>query len=351
MKKLTALLLAGTMVLTLAACGGKKEPAPQESAAAPQPSAATEVNEPSTGEVAKPSSPIRYSLGSGSSGGNFYVVGGGIATVINNKLPDYFVVTSEETGGSTANLQMILDGEVSFGVTMTSSIKDAVENGNDKVRGMIPLYPSYLTIYSLASTGAKSLSDLNGKVVGLGSKGAAMDTVWREILPSMNITPKEIFNDGHGATATAVGDGKVDVAVLYSLPPFAAIAELEATNDLSFVGLTEEEQTTLCDTYSFYSPATMPAGSYKGVTEDLNVVSEWNMLVTSVDMPEEYVYLITKTLMESNADLVEIYKGLTYATPENTLNYNCPLHAGVVRYLEEVGVEVPAELIPAEYTK
>ena len=53
--------------------------------------------------------------------------------------------------------------------------------------------------------------------------------------------------------------------------------------------------------------------------------------------------------MENNPPLVEVYKGLTNVTPENTLNFNCPLHAGVVRYLEETGIEVPEELVPAEY--
>ena len=47
------------------------------------------------GDIPVPSSPLRYSLASGSSGGNFYVVGGGIATLLNNKLPKYFTITSE----------------------------------------------------------------------------------------------------------------------------------------------------------------------------------------------------------------------------------------------------------------
>ena len=298
-----------------------------------------------------PKSPIRLSVGGGSSGGNFYVVAGGVATLINNALPEYFNATGEETGGSTANLVMIDDGEIEFGVSMTSSIQDAIENGNENVRGMIALYPSYLTIYTMADSGINSLQDIAGHVVGLGSQGAAMDNVWRQILADYAIEPKMIFNDGHAATATAMKNGDVDVAVLYSLPPFAAIAELEAGSELNFIGLTEEEQADLCAKYSFYSPAVMPAGSYKGVKEDIPVVSEWNMLVTSREVDEEIVYLITKTLLENNAALVETYKGLTYATAENILNYNCPLHTGVIRYLSEIGIEVPAELIPAEYAE
>ena len=295
--------------------------------------------------------PVRISVGGGSTGGNFYVVGGGVATIINNYLPDQFIATGEETGGGTANLVMIGDDEIEIGVTMASSIKDAIAKGNEKIRGMIALYPSYLTIYTPANSGIKTLQDLNGRIVGLGSKGAAMDVVWREIFQNHGIAPKEIFNDGHGATVTAMKNGDVEAAILYSLPPFAAIAELETGMDLNFVGLTDEEQAQLCSEYDFYSPAKMPAGSYKGVPEDLTVVSEWNLLVTSVEVPEDQVYTITKTLLENNEAMAEIYKGLSFATAENTLNFNCPLHAGVVRYLTEIGIEVPAELIPAEYSK
>ena len=333
MKKILALVLALIMALSVTAALAEEIPAPK--------------------------SPLRYSAAGGSSGGNFYVVAAGVASYLNAQLPEYFNWTAEETGGGTANLVMIQNGEAEIGVAMASSIEEALLGEADwthgvkmtNLRGLVPLYPSYLTIYSLASTGAKQLPDLNGKVVGLGSKGAAMDSVFRDAFPKMDITPASIFNDGHGATATAVGAGQVDVAVLFSLPPFAAITELEAGKDLSFVALTEEEQQFLCDNYSFYSPAIMPAGSYKGVAEDLTTVSEWNMMVTSVEVPEDYAYLITKTLLESDGALVEYYKGLSYMVAENMINFNCPLHAGTVRYLEEIGLEVPAELIPAEYTK
>lgn len=363
MRKMMALVLSAAMALSLTACGGQSGEKPADTKAAGSSTAASEASgsgdsaSVDTAGVAAPGSPERYSVGGGSAGGNFYIVGGGVATVVNNLLPDYFVMTAEETGGGTANLTMLQNGDVEFGVTMTSCIDEAMNgtaewtNGKplDKIRGMLPLYPSYLTIYALKSSNLNTLQDLNGKIVGFGSKGAAMDSVYREAFPAMGVNPKDIFNDGHSATATAVGDGQVDAALLYSLPPFAAITELEATKELTFIGLTEEEQNYLTSTYSFMKAGNMPAGSYQGVTEDLPVVIEWNVLCTSSDVPEDYVYLITKTLMENNPPLVEVYKGLTNVTPENTLNFNCPLHAGVVRYLEEVGIEVPQELIPAEY--
>ena len=300
-------------------------------------------------EVAKPSSPERYSYGTSSTGGNFYVVGGGMSTVLNNLLPDYFVITAEETGGSTANLTMIENGDIEMGIAMTSAIAGQTAKGAKKIRGLVPLYPSYLTMYALAESGIKTTADLNGKIVGFGSKGMAMDAVFRASFPAMGITPSQIFNDGHAATASAIADGQVDAALLFSLPPFAAITELEASRELNFIPLTPEQQKYLVDTYPFYMPDAIPAGAYKGVKVDTPVVSEWNVLVVSSEVPEDYAYIIAKTLYENNPELVKVYRGLTYVNTENAFKFNCPLHTGVVKYLKEIGIEVPAEFLPPEY--
>lgn len=155
MKKWLAILTAGAMAVSMTACGGSSagtttaEAAKTEAAGTgtEAPKAETDAKQ-ADGEIAKPSSPLRYSLGTSSSGGNFYLVGGGIATILNNALPDYFVITSEETGGSTANLTMIQNGEMEVGIAMTSSLAEAKEGTAewtggpmDKVRGMVALYP------------------------------------------------------------------------------------------------------------------------------------------------------------------------------------------------------------------
>lgn len=296
----------------------------------------------------------RYSIGTSSSGGNFYLIGGGLATVLNNALPDRFVFTSEETGGSTANLAMIENGEAEMGFAMTSALYEgatgiaAWNNGKPmkNVQGLVPLYPSYMTMYVLANNPIRSISDFNGRIVGLGSKGAAMDNVLRDAYSKMGVKPQSIFNDGHGATATAVSQGQVDVSVSFSYPPFAAITELEATKNLRFIGVTPEEQAFLVAEYPYYSASTMPKGSYAGATADVPTVSEWNMLVVAASLPEDEVYLIVKTLFENNPELLAIHNSLQYCTPENTLNFNIPLHPGVIKYLKEKGISVPTSLIP-----
>ncbi len=365
MKKLLALLLTLTMIAGLTACGSSNAPsassaAPAQSEAASEPQAESETPaDNGAEEIAPPASPYKYSMASGSVGGNFYLMGGGIAQVINQHLPEYFMFTSETTGGSTANLSMLQSGDAELGISMTASLGESQKGEvewtagvkHDKLRGALALYPSWLTIYTLEGSGIETMADLEGKIVGLGSKGMAMDTIFRQFFEDRGITPKQIHNDGHAATATALGNGVIDAAILFSFPPFAAISELESTKNLKFIALNDDEQKYLTDTYDFYKADAMPGGSYKGAPEDVQGVSEWNMLVSSVDVPEEQVYLMVKALCENQADMIAVHHSAEYMTAQNTLNFNIPLHAGTVRYLKEIGIDVPTELVPPEYAE
>lgn len=306
-----------------------------------------------------PRSPKKYSVAGGSIGGNFYLFGNGIASVLNKNLPQYFFFTSETTGGGSANLLMLQHGEAELGVSMTSSLYEAQRGTADwtrgekmtKVRAVAALYPSWLTIYTLKSSGINSLQDLNGKIVGLGSKGMAMDSIFRQYFSDRKIVPKQIHNDGHSATATALQNGVIDAALLFSYPPFAAISELESTKSLNFIALTENEQKALMDKYGFYTKGEIPKGSYKSITVPVRSVTEWNMLVSNSDVPADYVYLVTKTLCEHVADMIQIHGSAKYITIENTLNSNMPLHEGTIRYMREKGIKVPDKLLPPEIKK
>ncbi|MEG1943519.1 MAG: hypothetical protein RR049_06845, partial [Angelakisella sp.] len=71
MKKLLSICLAAVLVLSMVACGG----AP--AAASPAPAApAASGGAAGTGVPAPPSSPKKFSMASGSVGGNFYLMGG-----------------------------------------------------------------------------------------------------------------------------------------------------------------------------------------------------------------------------------------------------------------------------------
>ena len=57
--------------------------------------------------------------------------------------------------------------------------------------------------------------------------------------------------------------------------------------------------------------------------------------------------MISKALFENNAYLVKIHPAAAYTTPENAVKYSpIPLHPGAIKYLKEVGIDVPSKLMP-----
>ncbi len=330
-KNFTLILSIVTMLVFFASCAGK--------------------DDSGTAEVKK------YSLGTSTVGGTFYLVGGGLATTINNALPEKYLFTAETTGGSSANAISLQKGDSELGIAMASVLADsqvgeAAWTGgvvHDNLRGLVALYPSKMTIYSLANSGIETLTDLNGKIVGLGSQGASMDVSLRKVFDLLDIKPASIHNDGHSATAKAVSDGVIDAAIVFSFPPYQAISELETTKELSYVGLTAAEQAAMVEAFPYFAPTNFEVGDYKHITEEIPTVAEWNLLATSNALTEEEGYELTKTLLASVEDMLVISPTAAFMTAENMLNYNIPLHAGAVRYLVEQGFDVPEHLIPAEY--
>ncbi|MGJ4850438.1 TAXI family TRAP transporter solute-binding subunit [Bacillota bacterium Meth-B3] len=293
------------------------------------------------------------SLGTSSAGGNYYLVGSGWGNMISKKSGD-INVTSESTTGSTANLTMIQSGELDMGVTLGSTIIESLEGtadwtqGNkcDKIRVLLPLYPSYMTMYALTKNNIKDIYDLNGKSVGTGSLGAGVDSAAKRIFKILDITPSVIHNDSHTNTAPNVGDGVTDVGVSFQNPPYPALVELESSNDVTIIGMTKEAQQKVLAGMPFLFEGTIPANSYKGNKEDVISVADWNWIVCSADMSDEDVYKILDTTFANQSDLLSIHKATANVDMSNYQYASTYLHPGVVKYLKDHNVEVADKLIP-----
>ena len=294
-----------------------------------------------------------FSLGTSSAGGNYYLIGSGWGNLI-SKEAENINVTSESTAGSTANLTMIENGEMDMGVTLGSSVYEAIEgeaewtqgHKSENVRTLLPLYPSYLTMYALSKNDITDIYDLNGKSVGTGSLGAGVDSTAKAIFATLGIEVGSIHNDSHTNTAPNVGDGITEVGVSFQNPPYPALVELETSSDVTIIGMDQATQDKVLENLPYLFPGVIPAGSYKGSPEDVISVADWNWLVVSKDMPNEAVYQILETTFDNKEDLLNIHKATANVDMENYQYAATYLHPGVIEYLEDHDVPVADHLIP-----
>ena len=66
--------------------------------------------------------------------------------------------------------------------------------------------------------------------------------------------------------------------------------------------------------------------------------------------PEDLAYKMVKAAFDNKNVIDQAYPGYAkYDLAQQTIKYaKIPLHAGTVKYFKEIGVSIPANLIPAE---
>jgi TRAP transporter TAXI family solute receptor len=197
---------------------------------------------------------------------------------------------------------------------------------------------------ALQKSGIKSIADIpNGARVGVGPQGGTPGTYMPRILEALG---KKV-EIRYGSAADLIGqlqDGLIDVFGFAAGLPFPAFAQLEAEVPVNFIGFTEDEVKKIVATQPV-SPFTIPAGTYKTLTENQNSVSMWNFAIANADVSADLVYQVTKIVMENHARMMSIHSASRETLPENFVhNTFMKWHPGAVRWFEEKGFKIPPEL-------
>jgi TRAP transporter TAXI family solute receptor len=154
---------------------------------------------------------------------------------------------------------------------------------------------------------------------------------------------------GYGATANAIQDGTIVGMNIPAGPPVTSITRAFAMvgEDLAFLSFTDDDIAAINKSYPLWSRYVIKADTYPNQPMDIQSVAHPNIIAVRADVPEEVVYQITKTMWENLAALNEIHKATREVTLERALRgIGAPLHPGAARYYRELGMEIPAELVP-----
>ncbi len=318
MKKILALVLALMMVVSLAACGGGSS---------------------------------KMTMGTGGTAGTYYGYGGVLGQYIMNNAGINVTVVS--TDGSKANIQGIDAGNYQLGTVQSDvmayawdGVRAFEEEGKvSSFRTVAGLYAEAVQLITM-DPAIKSVKDLKGKSVSIGAPGSGVYFNAVDVLEAAGMTEKDIKAQyqSFADSADALKDGKIDAAFIVAGPPTPAITELCTTNDAYLVPIDGDVAKKLMETNSFYTEHLVPAGTYKGQTEDVKTVTVKATLIVSADASEDDVYALTKAIFE-NIDAItkENAKGAELSLENATAGMTVPFHAGAAKYFAEKGVEVPVE--------
>jgi uncharacterized protein len=292
------------------------------------------------------------SIATGGTGGVYYPMGGGLASVLSSKVPG-MSATAEVTGGSVDNLNLIGTGKPYVGFSMADAAKDA-QIGEGKFAGkkvdlrtLVVLYPNLMHVVTVDSTGIKSMKDLKGKRVSTGAPGSATEVMAFRLLEAAGIDKdKDVKRErlSVAESVNAIKDRKIDAFFWVGGLPTAAVTDLANTPGTKIVMVdTNEEVASMNKKYgNLYFVATIPKATYSGMAKDNKVAAVANILVVNANMPEDQAYKIVKAIFDNKLELVRTHQEFMSISLENQKIKSTPVdfHPGALKYFKEKNVKL-----------
>ena len=294
--------------------------------------------------------PESFTVGTASQGGTYFVYGSGWANLIADELG--ISGGGEVTGGPTQNMALVHGGDVALGLTTMGPAAEALAGESplapgmamDNVCALFPMYETPFSITALADSGISSIDDIpDGARIGFGPAASTSDTYFPAMLETLGVE-FDRRNGGWSDLGGQLQDGLIDVIAFAAGIPIPAVSQLEVQTDVNIIEFTEEEQQKVLEEFPV-SEFQIPASTYQTLEEDARAVSMWNFTIANCDLPEDFVYEVTKLSLENNDRMRDVHRSAATSVPEN-IKYNkvLPFHPGAVRWYEENGYEIPDDL-------
>ena len=289
------------------------------------------------------------SVATGGTGGVYYPYGGALARLISEKIPNT-QATAEVTGASVDNLKLLQVGKVDLAFTLADTLAEAV-NGRGpfkatgaigSVRTVAVLYTNYTHVVVRANSGVKTVADLKGRTVSVGSPGSGTELIADRVLTEAGLNPRKDITRHALGVAESVGalkDGKVDAFFWSGGLPTASVQDLAATPGLAMALVGHDSLLPFFQRdygKDLYSLAVIPAGTYRGVDNDTGTIGVRNLLVASSSLDNALVQEIVKVMFENKNALVAAHPEARHLSAPATFDgVPAPYHAGAVAYYTE----------------
>ncbi len=283
----------------------------------------------------------------GGTAGTYYAFGTVLATYISNNSD--VQVTAVAGTGSADNIDTldIEDAQLGF---VQNDVASYAFNGirferydGKPVTSFTAIAALYTETVQLVTCNPdiKSVEDLRGKNVSIGSSGSgvyfnAMDFLAAYDMTEADINPQYL---SFGDSAEALKDGKIDAAFVVAGAPTPAVTDLSTSKATYLVSLDDEHVEKLIAISPAYTKTVIPADVYK-TESDIVTVGVKATIIANGQVTDEQAYTIVKTLFEGKDTISESHaKGaeldLTYAS-----TCGLPYHPGAAKYFAEQGITV-----------
>jgi TRAP transporter TAXI family solute receptor len=278
-------------------------------------------------------------LGTATPGGGFPLYGAAFAEMVNAQEPK-IRIEPRNTKGSTENVPLLEGGKIQLALVAGEIASAALAKPDTPLRIVAAMYSSPGMFIVRGNSPHRSISDLRGKPVVLGTQASGVTSLGRTVLSSLGIEVKPIILEKAADGPPMLADGRADAlwGAGVGWPAFTAIAKEGGR----FITPSPAEIETILKKNPALQPNTLPAKSYPGQDQPLASVGSWSYVLSHSNLPEETAYLVARAVHRAEAPLAARLEQARETTMANTLAA-APraelLHPGVRRYLREAKLE------------
>lgn len=287
--------------------------------------------------------PDTVTILTGSPGGTWPAKGAAIAEIFAR----HGVNANAEVGAALSNVVKLAAGQGELGMTysivpaMARQAEDPFKKEITNIRGVAALFQSWHHIGVRTDTGVEAITDLKGKKYASQAVGNASQVALAHVLKAYGLSEADLDlsrgSQAFGANATK--DRNVVGWAALSAVPTGLWAEAFSTVDMKLLGIPPEKFQKVKELNEGWIYSKIPAGTYRGITEDVPVISSFTMLVTRAELPDEDVYWMVRTMLENLDEIRQVHASLRDITPKSMADIaGVELHPGAKRAYQEAGV-------------
>ncbi|MFZ5951303.1 MAG: TAXI family TRAP transporter solute-binding subunit [Candidatus Rifleibacteriota bacterium] len=286
-----------------------------------------------------------YSIGTASINGTYFPIGNSIARTLSANLKN-LVAIAEPTEGSVANVEYLRKGQIDLSLMQSDIAWQAArgigpfsENPFKELKVLSSLYSEVIQIVVKSSSNIKTLSDLKGCKISVGSKesGSAVNAV--QVLTAAGLQPSdyELVYERFTRATESLKDGYVDAVYYTGGIPADGIVRLAGRTDIRLVVVPAEIQQKLVKEYPYFSSESIPAGSYRGQAEPVSSIGLRALLVTTEGLSDHDAERFLQVIYQNSSSIAAQNLVSTFFRREDSLKGVDAemMHRGALKFFQK----------------
>lgn len=285
-------------------------------------------------------------LGTGNTGGIYYAYGSTLREL------DESGIEVKKTAGSQANMRLMNEGFLDLAIVQSDVLADAAGGSGEfvstpvsGVRAVAGLYYEAFHLIVRSDSGIESIADLKGRTLSVGEEGSGVSKNAEYLFTSAGLpfSSVETVNLSYTESAQALESGSIDAFLAVLGTPSAVVSELFESGSVRILPLDERTVSAMTSIYDGYYAMSIPAGTYRGQTEDIPTIGVKAVLTADSRVSGSDIRTLTELLFKNGGSI-----RYSVSMPEPDIDFAvtdipCAFHEGAAEYYQSVGITVSTD--------